>query len=114
MATPNFGTPEKRRLLRLHWAAVQRELDKRERGEVEPWETLNMPAFPEEIRGLMCGAKTRSGRPCKQLVISPCNGRCKFHGGHSTGPRTRKGKARAALNGLQAKRAKKCQGEANP
>ena len=31
-----------------------------------------------------CGAKTRSGLPCKAPAMK--NGRCKFHGGKSTGP----------------------------
>jgi len=31
-----------------------------------------------------CGAKTRSGEPCKNWAMS--NGRCRMHGGTSTGP----------------------------
>lgn len=31
-----------------------------------------------------CGAKTRSGEPCKNWAMS--NGRCRMHGGKSTGP----------------------------
>ena len=45
----------------------------------------------------MCGAKTRQGRPCKNTRIYK-NGRCKNHGGLSTGPRTEEGKARALAN----------------
>jgi hypothetical protein len=47
------------------------------------------PPFPEELRDLTCGAKTRAGTPCKRrdLYIS---GRCKFHGGMSTGPKRKK------------------------
>lgn len=44
-----------------------------------------------------CGAKTRSGTPCENLRIYP-NGRCKNHGGLSTGPRTKEGIARALAN----------------
>jgi hypothetical protein len=34
----------------------------------------------------LCGAKTRSGKPCKnQRFVG--TGRCKFHGGLSTGPK---------------------------
>jgi len=40
-----------------------------------------------------CGAKTRQGTPCKAQAMR--NGRCKNHGGLSTGPRTPEGKARA-------------------
>lgn len=32
-----------------------------------------------------CGAKTRSGEPCKNWAMP--NGRCRMHGGKSTGPR---------------------------
>jgi len=31
-----------------------------------------------------CGAKTRSGLPCKAPAMK--NGRCRMHGGKSTGP----------------------------
>ena len=31
-----------------------------------------------------CGAKTRSGTPCKSPAMK--NGRCRLHGGKSTGP----------------------------
>ncbi|WP_338152920.1 HGGxSTG domain-containing protein [Chimaeribacter coloradensis] len=49
--------------------------------------------MPEEIRHIPCGAKTRAGTPCKRTDIST-NGRCKYHGGHSTGALTSEGKAR--------------------
>jgi len=42
-----------------------------------------------------CGARARSGAPCKQKVI-PGNRRCKYHGGLSTGPKTDAGKAKIA------------------
>lgn len=45
-----------------------------------------------------CGARTRSGALCRQPGVG-CGGRCKYHGGASTGPRTAAGRARAALNG---------------
>lgn len=42
----------------------------------------------------LCGAKARSngGKPCGQLALA--NGRCRFHGGLSTGPKTAEGRAR--------------------
>lgn len=53
---------------------------------------------------LRCGAKgKRTGKPCPHTGIYS-NGRCKWHGGLSTGPTTAEGKARAALNGLRPKR----------
>ena len=36
-----------------------------------------------------CGARTRSGAKCKAPAMS--NGRCRMHGGKSTGPRTSEG-----------------------
>ena len=41
-----------------------------------------------------CGAKTRQGCPCKSPAMK--NGRCRMHGGASTGPRTPEGRARIA------------------
>jgi len=39
-----------------------------------------------------CGARTRQGTPCRCLGLK--NGRCKLHGGLSTGPKTPEGWAR--------------------
>ena len=36
-----------------------------------------------------CGARTRSGLACKGQAMA--NGRCRMHGGSSTGPRTPEG-----------------------
>lgn len=43
-----------------------------------------------------CGAKTRSGEPCKRHAV-PGSARCKLHGGKSTGPA--KGNKNAAKPG---------------
>ncbi len=40
-----------------------------------------------------CGARTRAGCACRQPAMA--NGRCRFHGGKSTGPRTATGLARS-------------------
>ena len=40
-----------------------------------------------------CGAKTRRGTPCQCPAMS--NGRCRLHGGLSTGPKTPEGLARS-------------------
>jgi hypothetical protein len=40
-----------------------------------------------------CGAKTRSGTPCKGPAMA--NGRCRMHGGKSTCPRTPEGLERS-------------------
>lgn len=50
-----------------------------------------------------CGAKTRTGVPCKSYAMT--NGRCRMHGGKSTGapPEKLKGKQNAISHGLFAK-----------
>jgi hypothetical protein len=45
----------------------------------------------------ICAARTRRGTLCECKKLYK-NGRCKFHGGLSTGPKTPEGKAKAALN----------------
>lgn len=61
------------------------------------------PPFPDDLRGMTCGARTRAGTACKRVDLC-ANGRCKLHGGMSTGPRTSEGRARSAMNGLIPKR----------
>jgi hypothetical protein len=44
-----------------------------------------------------CGAFARStGKPCRMKALA--NGRCRLHGGLSTGPKTNEGKAKALAN----------------
>lgn len=64
---------------------------------------LRLPPLPRELHGMRCGAKTRGGWPCKQRVLY-VNGRCKFHGGLSTGPTSEAGKRKSAENGKKAAR----------
>ena len=45
--------------------------------------------------GQRCGAKTRRGTPC-QRPANKQNGRCRLHGGASTGPRIEQGRANIA------------------
>jgi len=64
------------------------------------------PALPEDPMGLTCGAKSkRTGQPCKNVSLYS-NGRCKFHGGLSTGPKSEAGKRKAAANGKKGGRPK--------
>lgn len=111
---------DKRKRLRAHYAecdAVRAERDAIALAEYEqlvdalsPWRGKwsptplpPYPPFPEELRGMTCGATTRAGTPCKMVAIFR-NGRCKLHGGLSTGPRSTRGKAKASANGLMPKR----------
>ena len=49
-----------------------------------------------------CGARCRDGHPCEAPAVwsastgAARNGRCRMHGGLSTGPRTVEGRARVA------------------
>ena len=43
----------------------------------------------------LCGAKTRSGHPCRKPALKRKR-RCRLHGGASSGPKTAAGKARIA------------------
>lgn len=47
-------------------------------------------------RNARCGAKTRRGTACRQsgAALGP-SGRCKYHGGRSTGPTTLQGRIKA-------------------
>lgn len=64
---------------------------------VNPPPPTPLPAFPDELRGMTCGAKNRRGEPCKRRDLY-ANGRCRLHGGLSSGPRTPEGRAKALGN----------------
>lgn len=57
----------------------------------------NEPRTPRRKRP-RCGARTRRSAPCQAPVMwdkekdQPRNGRCKLHGGLSTGPKTEAGR----------------------
>ncbi len=53
-----------------------------------------------------CGAKNMAGLPCRMLAIYD-NGRCKWHGGCATGPKTEAGKEQARINGRKGGRPRK-------
>lgn len=108
---------ERRRLLKAHSVELARVdalrhkilTDKREakrraeffvdHGRWPPTLILpSLPAFPAECRGMICGGKgRRKGTPCQSREIY-ANGRCKWHGGLSTGPKTTEGKIRSLAN----------------
>jgi hypothetical protein len=66
-------------------------------------ENGNRPGNPDNAP--RCGARTRSGTPCKGPAMA--NGRCRMHGGPSTGPRTEVGKA--AIRASRTKHGRKSQ-----
>lgn len=78
-------------------------------GESLPWDWIlseyRPPSFPRVLGELTCGARTRAGTPCKRKDLYR-SGRCKFHGGLSTGPTSEKGKRRSAENGKVAAKRK--------
>ena len=78
------------------------------RGVGEKAKTINEPHANREKKPILlkngnrqgnpmnaprCGAKTRNGTPCKAPAMA--NGRCRMHGGKSTGPRTPEGLERS-------------------
>ena len=84
--------------------------------EAEPFEVFDAQleaAFQAELQtGQVkpvretCEARTRQGTLCKRRDQLR-GGRCRLHGGLSTGPRTVAGKRRSAMNGLCPKRKSK-------
>lgn len=88
--------------LRRQWIAYWRHrnqvLRDAEAANLLPGE-YDLPPLPDELRGLTCGAKAKStGVACMQTHRFP-NGRCRFHGGASTGPRSEVGKQSSRENG---------------
>ncbi|MCZ6770617.1 MAG: HGGxSTG domain-containing protein [Proteobacteria bacterium] len=62
-----------------------------------------MTVTPKRFRPL-CGARCRVGTPCEapavwdSILDRPRNGRCRMHGGASTGPKTLVGRLRSLAN----------------
>jgi hypothetical protein len=73
------------RHLRLNYREALREVAAANRRD------RNTPGWNEK-----CGAKTRRGTSCRCKALP--SGRCKYHGGLSTGPRTAEGRKRVAIN----------------
>jgi hypothetical protein len=85
---------ERRKRWRTYWAAQR-----------EAWRThtYNTAPMPDDLIDLTCGARTRAGTPCKLAALYD-GGRCKWHGGCSTGPKTEAGKEQARINGRKGGR----------
>lgn len=58
-----------------------------------------LPSFDNGLfANLTCGARSKqTGSPCRMRVLCQ-NGRCRYHGGLSTGPRTAAGIAKVSRN----------------
>ena len=68
--------------------------------------------FGPDWPGKRCLAKTRRGTECQRPAITGA-GRCRLHGGRSTGPRTEEGRARiAAANTKHGRKTKERLAEA--
>jgi hypothetical protein len=57
-----------------------------------------------------CGARTRKGTLCKATCV-PNMGKCRMHGGLSTGPKTAEGRARIAESNRRRAEAKRFERE---
>lgn len=77
------------------------DLRRRWKANFKNWNEAGViPRFmlTEAGAALRCGARTKgTGLPCRRMDLY-ANGRCKLHGGPSTGPKTPEGKARALEN----------------
>lgn len=72
-----------------------------------PYSDREHPSLPADLVDLNCGATgKRSGKPCRCQAIY-ANGRCRFHGGLSTGPVSDAGKQASARNGKLGGRPRK-------
>jgi len=65
----------------------------------EPRKTIR----DDYVRRDYCDAKKKNGEPCRQKALYG-RGRCKFHGGLSTGPKTEEGKQQSRINGAKGGR----------
>ena len=70
-----------------------------------PWQ------FGPNWPGQRCEAQTRRGTPCQRPARLPV-GRCRLHGGRSTGPRTKAGLARLTASKIKHGRFTKAEREA--
>jgi hypothetical protein len=60
------------------------------------------------VRRDYCDARKKNGEPCRQKTLYR-RGRCKFHGGLSTGPKTEEGRQQSRINGAKGGRPRKTQ-----
>ena len=74
------------------------------------WRAAQAPQRPQKEERPHCGARTRAGGQCQARAVwlagaaAPRNGRCRMHGGLSTGARTEGGQRRAREGGERGRR----------
>lgn len=73
--------------------AQQEVMDRKWRAELQRLKEAE--EHRKATRRVICGARTRSGRPCR-AKSEPGKQRCRFHGGMSTGPKSEAGRQRIA------------------
>lgn len=83
---------ERRKRYKAYWTEYEETARHYEAADT-PYHLRTYPKMPDDLRGLTCGAKTRAGTHCKQRSLYR-SGRCKLHGGLSTGAITPEGKQR--------------------
>ena len=76
-------------MVMLSYDPIDRTLERVMKNNVKPW------LYGPNWQGQKCEARTRRGTPCRRPG-NKINGRCKLHGGRSTGPTTDEGIARLA------------------
>lgn len=81
---------------RLAIARIMRNSNRPYRDAVTLVSAVNHRARNTPSRGEKCEAMTRQGTACQCKALS--NGRCKLHGGLSTGPKTKEGKLASTAN----------------
>jgi len=101
-AYTNMSTPAQRKRLKQYYRRCT-EIHSAWAALGYPYPPPKTEPMPDDLRTLQCGAKTQAGTPCKQKAIYS-NGRCKWHGGCSTGTKTEEGKQRSAMNGFCPKK----------
>jgi hypothetical protein len=94
---PVYTNEDKRQIWIAHWKR-EAKLERQRIRWAGRWPVKPSKPLLWICKDVTCGAKTRAGTPCQRRDISKRNGRCKLHGGASTGPRTNEGKARVADN----------------
>ena len=100
MTQMRVGSPAWYAAVRQRAEREWQKQEKRQQWEEENEAIRDRRRTPKDDRP-RCGARCRDGTPCQARAVwdyandRPRNGRCRVHGGLSTGPRTSEGKRRS-------------------